>query len=158
MNIEGGNWRIFHHMILESRSKLRLDTPVIAIDEIDRDDAAAWRIYTDEGSQLFDGVVLASPFVRRSRSRLIAASLQYILKRAHLNTSSQLRDSPCHTYRDEIIYQPSILQRRLCPLRHRHDTSHQSVRCSHLHLTFVSQNSADWGNGIQNVLDGAHLG
>jgi prenylcysteine oxidase / farnesylcysteine lyase len=62
-DIEGGNWQIFAHMILESRAKFHLNTPVIGIEEIDRDEPAAWRVYTDKSSQLFDGVVLASPYV-----------------------------------------------------------------------------------------------
>ena len=62
-SIDGGNWQIFAHMICESRSKFQLNTPVIGIEEIDRDEGAAWRVYTDKGSQLFDGVVLASPYV-----------------------------------------------------------------------------------------------
>jgi prenylcysteine oxidase/farnesylcysteine lyase len=62
-SIEGGNWQIFAHMILESRAKFHLNTPVIGIEEIDRDEGAAWRVYTEKSSQLFDGVVLASPYV-----------------------------------------------------------------------------------------------
>lgn len=73
-SIEGGNWQIFAHMILESRAKFHLNTPVIGIEEIDRDEGTVWRVYTDKSSQLFDGVVLASPYVPPSFPQILKAN------------------------------------------------------------------------------------
>lgn len=63
MRIVGGNWRIFNEMIIASGAKLHLNSPVFAIDKAVRDGRTVWDVLSNEGTETFDTVVLASPYV-----------------------------------------------------------------------------------------------
>jgi prenylcysteine oxidase / farnesylcysteine lyase len=71
VSVVGGNWRIFNEMIIDSGAKLNLDTPVISIDKAIRGGKILWGVSSAEGSRLYDGVVIASPFVFPRLSYLI---------------------------------------------------------------------------------------
>jgi prenylcysteine oxidase / farnesylcysteine lyase len=66
LSVVGGNWRIFSEMILASGAKLLLETRVNGIERVDYHGKTKWRVYSNDNedeSELFDGVVLASPYV-----------------------------------------------------------------------------------------------
>ena len=66
LSIVGGNWRIFNEMIIASGAKLQLETRVNGVEQIERNGKTKWRVYSnddEEESEVFDGVVLASPYV-----------------------------------------------------------------------------------------------
>jgi protoporphyrinogen oxidase len=69
--VDGGNWRIFSGMIKASGAKLHLSTDVTDIKKRKCEGQSNWRVSTDHGSEIFDGVVLAAPFV-------LPASDQYL--------------------------------------------------------------------------------
>ena len=66
MSIVGGNWQIFDRMINVSGAKLLLDTPVTEIREIQKEGRSVWKISSDIVDDVFDSVVLASPYVAPS--------------------------------------------------------------------------------------------
>ena len=98
-------------MILESRSKLYLNTPVYKIEEVDRLGGVAWNLYTEDRVQVFDGVVLTSPYVLSQYTALIAAFVKSFAKHTHIDPPSRVYDGPCNLYRDKITHQSSLLQR-----------------------------------------------
>jgi len=66
LSVVGGNWRIFNEMIIASGAKLNLDTCVNGIEQIEHHGKTKWRVYSNDSedeSAIFDGVVLASPYV-----------------------------------------------------------------------------------------------
>lgn len=58
-------------MIVASGAKLHLNTSIIAIDKSVHGGKLAWEVSSNGGSELYDGVVLASPYVSPSMSNLI---------------------------------------------------------------------------------------
>jgi len=69
LSVIGGNWRIFDEMIIASGAKLHLETSVNGIEKIEYHGKTKWRVYSNDNedeSELFDGVVLASPYVSPS--------------------------------------------------------------------------------------------
>jgi prenylcysteine oxidase / farnesylcysteine lyase len=63
MCIVGGNWRIFNEMIIDSGAEIHLNSPIFAIDKSVRDGKTVWEVSSNEGTETFDSVVLASPYV-----------------------------------------------------------------------------------------------
>ena len=63
MAVDGGNWQIFSGMIKASGAKLHLNTAITDIKKYQRKEKSNWRVSTNHGSEIFDGVVLAAPFV-----------------------------------------------------------------------------------------------
>lgn len=61
MAVEGGNWRIFEYMVRDSGADLRLATSVIAIEKV-KNGTFLLSYGDNEGQQLFDAVVVASPW------------------------------------------------------------------------------------------------
>jgi Prenylcysteine lyase len=62
-SVIGGNWRIFDEMIIASGAKLHLNTPVLEIENITYKGQTKWKVSLDGDDHIYDGVVLASPYV-----------------------------------------------------------------------------------------------
>lgn len=73
----GGNWKIFNEMIIASGAKLHLNTPVLSIEQVhtEGEKRVIWKVgYSEEHDaglsryreEIFDAVVIASPFVPSS--------------------------------------------------------------------------------------------
>lgn len=73
----GGNWRIFHEMIAASGAKLYLNTPVFEIERVDHNGKISWKVLSSEVSNIFDGVVLASPYAYPLKLKLMIASFKH---------------------------------------------------------------------------------
>jgi hypothetical protein len=78
-SVIGGNWKIFNEMIIASGAKLHLNTPVFSIEQVhtEGEKRVIWKVsYSEEydaslgryREELFDAVVIASPFVPSSGS------------------------------------------------------------------------------------------
>jgi hypothetical protein len=103
--IAGGNWRIFHEMIAASRAKLYLNAPVLGIEEIDRVGKISWNVLSNEGSDIFDGVVLASPYACPMRLKLTIASFKYFDgPDSPFHSASCLHEGTCNVVRYQSTY------------------------------------------------------
>jgi prenylcysteine oxidase / farnesylcysteine lyase len=68
-SVVGGNWRIFHEMIVASGAKLLLHSSVTGIEQVKMSAGrVGWRVTMNGSSENFDGVVLASPYVPPSKT------------------------------------------------------------------------------------------
>jgi len=63
ISVVGGNWQIFKKMIISSKAKLHLNTPVTEIRETERNRKSFWEVSSSKGNFTFDAVILASPYV-----------------------------------------------------------------------------------------------
>ena len=78
LSVEGGNWQIFHEMIIASGAKLRLNTQVISIKKIEHKEQTKWKISSDNDEDIFDGLVLAAPYVLSLMKFLTIALIKYL--------------------------------------------------------------------------------
>ena len=66
-SVDGGNWRIFDEMIIASGANLLLNTPVTSIEKVIQKGTVKWKVSSNDGEEtIYDGVVLASPYVPSS--------------------------------------------------------------------------------------------
>ena len=64
-------------MIWRSCFKLQLNTSVLEIEKIDGDDKVAWRVLTQVGFEVFNGIVFVSPYLH-TFVKVNTAYVQYL--------------------------------------------------------------------------------
>lgn len=103
INVAGGNSKIFKEMIVASGAKLHLNNPVIAIHQVTRQEKTYWAVSSDRGTTVYDGVVLASPYVFISPLKYLTTivSVQYLRESTSCHPSCYLLDVACNSSSDK---------------------------------------------------------